>query len=325
MKFDYKINPELSVPIYKQLADLITAAVKKGEFEDKDRLPTVQEMADALSVARGTVKKAYDELEKTGILEKVQGRGTFIRCKNENGASRKERAMAAIDVMLDSLESLGFSVAEINIYLNLKLKERADRTDSVKIALFECNTENLSYISEQLRAFDNVEIYSYLLDSVRTNPYKIESGIDLAVTTQVHADEVESLLPDKTRVIRAALRLTPECLYSLVKLRAGQSVGMACYSERFAKLLSGTCKTYTEGIKLAPHYIFSHGGDLKKYLKGKNALLLPGKYEKYCTAADLETLRAFKGQIIVCTYEFDEGSMLYLKEKSKRIAESRKI
>ena len=74
----YSVDPGLDIPIYQQLVDRIRVSVKKGRLKSGQRLPTVQELADSLSVARGTVKRAYDELEREGLLEKVQGRGTFV-------------------------------------------------------------------------------------------------------------------------------------------------------------------------------------------------------------------------------------------------------
>ena len=123
MKSIYKINTELDIPIYQQLVDSIRAAIKKGELVAGQKLPTVQEVTEALGIARGTIKRAYDELEQIGLIEKVQGRGTFVRYQPENSGSRKEQAMAAIDTVLNQLEEMGFSAAEINIFLNLKLRD----------------------------------------------------------------------------------------------------------------------------------------------------------------------------------------------------------
>ena len=49
----------------------ICNAMKKGVLTYGQKLPTVQELADRLGVAKGTVKRAYDELEHNGVLEKI--------------------------------------------------------------------------------------------------------------------------------------------------------------------------------------------------------------------------------------------------------------
>ena len=119
----YKINYELDVPIYQQLVDCIRTAIKNGTLSAGQQLPTVQEVTEKLGIARGTIKRVYDELERAGFVEKVQGRGTFVRYQPANSGSRKEQAMAAIDAMLRQLEDMGLSPAEINIFLNLKLRQ----------------------------------------------------------------------------------------------------------------------------------------------------------------------------------------------------------
>ena len=86
----YQINPELDIPIYRQLVDAIRTAVKKGQLLPNQQLPTVQELSEKLGVARGTVKRVYDELEREGLIEKVQGRGTFVCYRPASASSRKK-------------------------------------------------------------------------------------------------------------------------------------------------------------------------------------------------------------------------------------------
>ena len=162
----YKVNPSLDVPIYQQLVDSIRVAIKNGTLPAGHQLPTVQEMTERLGIARGTIKRAYDELELAGLVEKAQGRGTFVRYQPENSGSRKEQAMAAIDGMLNQLEEMGFSPMEINIFLNLKLRERAEQEAVVKVAVVDCNSECLSHMSEQLRHINGVDLYPYLLENI---------------------------------------------------------------------------------------------------------------------------------------------------------------
>lgn len=325
MELSYQINPDLPVPMYRQLVDAISAAIHKGELSDGQQLPTVQELSSMLDVARGTAKRIYDELERLGLVEKVQGRGTFVSYRIQETGSRKERAMVAIDRLLDELEGMGLSAGEINIFLDLKLRQRAEQMANVKVVLLECNPENLSHISEQLRAIENIDLFSYLLDSVEKYPYQIGEDVDIILTTQHHADAVERILPVKKRVVRAALRLTPTCLSRIIRFRSGQQVGILCYSPRFGTLLKETCAEYAEDVQVDEPVQFSGNMDIQGFLEGKHAVLLPESYEKYCTEPVLKALHDFKGQLIPCAYELDEGSFLYLREKAKRILESKML
>lgn len=319
----YHIKPELDVPIYQQLVDTIRAAVQKGQLVPKEKLPTVQQLSEQLGVARGTIKRAYDELERLGLVEKLQGSGTFVRYRPEDSASSKERAMAAIDNMVKSLEEMGFSSMEINIFLDLKLREREQEGLQVKVALVECNPENLSHMSEQLRRIPHVDLYSYLVDSIEEYPYKIGEDVDLIVTTAAHAKFLEGVLPVSQRIARVALRLTPHGLSQIIKLRKGRKVGVLGYSMRFAQLLYSTCQQYNDGVELSAPQAFSPELDLEQYLARHEVVLVPQFYERYCTAQEAALIERFSGRAIECSYEMDEGSFLYLQEKTKRLLAER--
>ncbi len=321
----YRINTKLNIPIYRQLVDSIRAAIKKGELAHGQKLPTVQELSDQLGIARGTIKRVYDELELQGMVEKVQGRGTFVCYRAAEGASRKEQAMLAIDAMFDTLDEIGVSPTEAKIFLDLKLRERAARDEKLKVAVLECNPENLSRMAEQLRENAQVDVHSYLTESIEAYPYKLAEGMDLIVTTVSHADILEELLPERKRLIRVALRLMPSCLSDILKLPKGCRVGILCSSLRFGQLLQSTCQMYADEVRLSPPEAFSPQLDLQEYLKDKDAVLLPAAYEKYCTKADRQLLQSFSGTRIVCAYEIDEGSLLYLREKIKRLQDAKAV
>lgn len=323
MESIFQVNPELNIPIYRQLVDAIRAAVKKGVLTGGQQLPTVQDLSADLGISIGTIKRAYDELEREGIVEKGQGRGTFV--KRQSTLSRKDQAMVAIDQMLQTLENIGFSPAEINIFLDLKLRERAERECKVNVALLECNPENLTQMAEQLRRINGIELNAHLMDSVEAYPYKLGEDMDLVITTATHAQQVEAMLPVPKRVIRVGLRLTPTCLAEIVKLRRHQVAGILCYSPRFGHLLHSTCLTYAEDITVADPLVFSPDIDMEKFLRDKDAVLVPVGFERYCTQQAAQILRRFRGRLIECAYEMDEGSILYLEEKIRRTLESKSI
>ena len=243
--------------------------------------------------------------------------------KTVNLESRKDRAMAAIDELLCRLEEMGLSATEINIFVNLKLRQREEEEKQVKVAILECNPENLSNLAEQLRTIEGMDLHAHLMDSIAQYPYKLGEDIDLVVTTATHAQQVESMLPVPVRVIRVGLRLAPSSLSEIVKLRAHQVAGILCYSPRFGHLLQRTCQTYAEDIMVPEPMTFTPDMDMAAFLRDKDAVLVPKDYEKYCTLQAAQQLRRFRGKLIPCAYELDEGSLLYLQEKTKRLLEAK--
>ena len=325
MEEHYQITENSEVPVYRQLVDAIRADIKKGRLGKGDQLPTVMVLAESLGVARGTVKRAYDELEKLGFIEKTQGRGTFVSYSPLSGGNRKDQAMSAIDTMLDSLAELGFSYEEMQIFLDLKIRERQAQHSDVKVAVIECNQENLSKLSDQLRAIQGVEVFAYLLDHVQAYPYNLDDEVDLVVTTVQHGEYIDSILPREEKVARIALRLSPKSMARIVKLQAGTRIGVVGRSIRFAKLLHDACKEYTEGVVLDAPIEFTSADVLHKYLEDKSVLLLPEEYAKYIGGEVANVLREFAktNLLLPCSYEMDEGSVLFLREKIVRLQEKK--
>ena len=325
MKNIFCVDPNLDVPIYQQLVDKIRTGVRMGTLKAGQQLPTVQELAADLSIARGTIKRAYDELEHLGVLEKVQGRGTFICYQPGNSDSRKEQAVAAIDELLDRLEDMGFSQTEINIFLDLKQRERTQRLSVLKVALVECNPEALSQIAEQLRAVDGIELYTYLLKTVEEYPYNLDDDMDLVITTGNHAAYIESILPDKKKLARVALRLSVRSLAGVVRLQPDSKVGILSGSHRFGDLMAQTCQQLGRDVKLQPACQFSPNLDVSAYVADKDAVLAPREYSKYCNPEAAQILHRLEKQdkLVLCDYEMDEGSFLHLEERLKQIREEK--
>ncbi len=320
----YQIDQDLKVPIYQQIVDCVRAGVNKGILSGGDQLPTVQELSRELNIARGTITRAYDALEREGLIEKVQGRGTFVR-KQEPSGSRKAQAMHAIDKMLDDLGQMGFSAGEINIFLNLKLRQRAEQEALVKLAVVECNPENLSSMVSQLQTIPYVQVYAYRMDALERYPYKLEEDADLILTTAAHAQMLTDILPVKKRVTSIALRLESDCLVQILRLQDWTGVGILCHSRRFGQLLEDTCAAYAPAGGVDAPVQLDADMDWEGYLQKKHTLLVPMDWRKYCTDALWERLCRFRGAVISCGYALDEGSFLYVQEKVKRLMEAKSI
>ncbi|MBR2284066.1 MAG: GntR family transcriptional regulator [Ruminococcus sp.] len=74
----YSIDLTSRVPIYEQICQKITGLVLSGTLAENDQLPSVRSFAKSSGVNPNTVAKAYQELERSGIIYSVPGRGSFI-------------------------------------------------------------------------------------------------------------------------------------------------------------------------------------------------------------------------------------------------------
>lgn len=66
------------VPIYVQLRDQLLRAIEGGALLPGAQMPTMRQVAVALRIDLNTVRHAYDALERTGAIDLIRGRGSFV-------------------------------------------------------------------------------------------------------------------------------------------------------------------------------------------------------------------------------------------------------
>ena len=90
-----KIQPSSHVPIYLQIAEAVRAAVAAGVYRPGEVLPSLRAMAIRLHVNPNTVQRAYDELEREGLIYSQRGRGLFVAERGAASASRPPATASA--------------------------------------------------------------------------------------------------------------------------------------------------------------------------------------------------------------------------------------
>jgi GntR family transcriptional regulator len=73
-----RLEPTSGVPLGLQIAQGIRLAVASGRLAPGERLPSARDLAAELSVNFHTVRRAYQDLEREGLLFRERGVGTFV-------------------------------------------------------------------------------------------------------------------------------------------------------------------------------------------------------------------------------------------------------
>ncbi|KQY81259.1 MULTISPECIES: GntR family transcriptional regulator [Roseateles] len=71
-------KPRPPAPLYEQIRQLIVAALAAGEWRPGEALPSEAALAERFHASPGTVRRALDELTAAHVVERRQGRGTFV-------------------------------------------------------------------------------------------------------------------------------------------------------------------------------------------------------------------------------------------------------
>jgi GntR family transcriptional regulator len=69
-------------PIYEQILRQIRTQFLAGDLKEGEALPSIRKLAQTLQISVITTKRAYDELEREGLIDTVGGKGTFVASPN---------------------------------------------------------------------------------------------------------------------------------------------------------------------------------------------------------------------------------------------------
>lgn len=121
---DIIISNSSGRPIYEQITDQIKAAIVTGQLKEGEQLPSIRALANSLRVSAITTKRAYADLEATGLIETVQGKGSFVAGGNAE-LIREEQLREVEELLARAVErgrAMGLTNDELSEMLTLVLE-----------------------------------------------------------------------------------------------------------------------------------------------------------------------------------------------------------
>ncbi|MEP7022508.1 MAG: winged helix-turn-helix domain-containing protein [Actinomycetota bacterium] len=73
-----RIDPTGRTPPYRQIAEILTARIKSGEYPKGSRIPSESELVDEFEVARSTARRSVAVLREGGLVETEPTRGSYV-------------------------------------------------------------------------------------------------------------------------------------------------------------------------------------------------------------------------------------------------------
>ncbi len=89
------LDPHSHVPIYEQIVEHIRGSVVAGVYRPDEALPSIRALALELIVNPNTVQRAYQELERQGLLYMRRGLGAYVA--KDGGTSANNRLEQAVE------------------------------------------------------------------------------------------------------------------------------------------------------------------------------------------------------------------------------------
>ena len=145
-----KLQSDSSSPLYHQLMQRLLEDIERGTYPVGSRIPPEHQLEELYKVSRVTVRRALAELTVDGLLEKKQGKGTFV------STPRISQDLKSIHSFHDACKQNGFQGSTTVVYVREKEADTADieelnlRTgDRVLETLRICSADGVPVVLER--------------------------------------------------------------------------------------------------------------------------------------------------------------------------------
>lgn len=109
------ITPNSPLAIYEQIVNQIKDAAITRQIVPGEAMPSIRNLAKDLGVSVITTKRAYEELEKEGLLKSVAGKGFYVCDMNHEILKEKQIVMIEehFSQVVEEAKSAGLSLEDV--------------------------------------------------------------------------------------------------------------------------------------------------------------------------------------------------------------------
>ena len=122
-----KIDPRSHVPIYLQIAEEVRSAVAAGLYRPGEALPSLRAMAIDVKVNPNTVQRAYDELEREGLVYPQRGKGLYVADQGTTSAQTRTQAAVrrALEEGIRAARAAGMNASQVRVIFEAAMERMA--------------------------------------------------------------------------------------------------------------------------------------------------------------------------------------------------------
>lgn len=107
----FQVNTGSSEPIYRQLVEQLRRQIASSQLKENDTLPSIREVALALSINPMTISKAYSILESEGLLTRKRGIGMLVASTGNDYSAADSR----LELLRPSLEKIAIEARQLEL------------------------------------------------------------------------------------------------------------------------------------------------------------------------------------------------------------------
>lgn len=291
------------------LERLIEEQIRSRAYEEGARLPTVRELAQRYSVNKNTASRAYQALERRGLIDMSRGRGAFVRTPHpDDDAPWEQRA----ERLVHDARRLGMSPAQILDGVG-RAVEHVYGPGAPRLLFVECNSQDLEALGGELGAIVGVPLEFALLDDALRTAQTLARSYDLLVTTFQHLGQLRQAAPADARSQVVGVHVTPthDALLELARLHVA-AFGLVCDTPSTIESLSHIISTYNPAARVLPALI-DDDEQLRRVLAEADAVVVTRSCRERLLARGL-------GQpVITVVFTIDQQSIDFLRRRVQEL------
>lgn len=153
------LNPQSPVPLYRQLADLLAARIRSGEYLPGGRIPSEHQLAEHFGIGRPTARQAVDLLVRKGQLTRRRGAGTFV-CE-----AQQEVDLFSLDGTGASFRKKGLKV-KTRVITPMRLRDNGEGADNPFKDQPAYFLSRLTQVDEKPVLFEDIYLHATLFAGI---------------------------------------------------------------------------------------------------------------------------------------------------------------
>ena len=114
----FEINYRDSRPIYEQIKDGLRKLLVTGAIKADEKLPSVREMTQSMSINPNTIQRAYRELESEGYIYSVPGKGSFAAGDTDSHGKMKDELKQKFVAVTGELKTVKVEKEEVKKWVD---------------------------------------------------------------------------------------------------------------------------------------------------------------------------------------------------------------
>ena len=116
-------------PIYEQVIERFQQMILCGAMQPNASMPSVRSLAMELSLNPNTIQRAYQELERTGYIYTIKGKGSFVSETATAAAHKRQEIQREMQGTVDKALLAGIATEELSEILTVCIQNSSVLTN----------------------------------------------------------------------------------------------------------------------------------------------------------------------------------------------------